>query len=116
MVLSPTAGEQANPMTYFATIATEGEDGQLTTRELVLTDEHWLAEKALLKARPHLFWPEVHEYLRHLHAMEIRQAMRRQDTERLAELAGWQARAEQTLRDMWAVKNDQQAGWMHADE
>ena len=116
MALSPSSRGKAHPMTYYASIATEGENGQLTTRELVLTDEHWLAEKALLKARPHLFWPEVHEYLRHLHAMEMRQAMRRQDTERLAELAGWQARAEQTLRDMWAVKNAHQTGWLHAEE
>lgn len=103
-------------MTYFATLTTESEDGTLSTRELVLTDEHWLAEKALLKARPHLFWPEVHEYLRQFHATEIRQAMRRKDPERLAELAKWKERAEQTLRDMWAVKNAHQAGWLHADE
>lgn len=103
-------------MTRFATIATETEDGTFTTRELILTDEHWLSEKALMKARPHLFWPEVHDYLRHFHAMEIRQAMRRRDRERLAELAGWKERAEQTLRDMWAVKNTDQPGWLHAHE
>lgn len=103
-------------MTYFATIETEDEDGTFATRELVLTDEHWLAERALIKARPYLFWPEVHEYLRHFHAREIRQAMRRRDRERLAELAEWKDRAEQTLRDMWAVKNAHQPGWLHADE
>ena len=105
-------------MTRYASIVTEHGDESITTRAIVLTDEHLLAEKALMKARPHLFWPEVREYLRHFHAMAIRQAMRRRDRDRdrLAELAEWQDRAEQTLRDMWAVKNHSQVGWMHADE
>lgn len=76
-------------------------------RDNVQVDEEMdLADQAIRQALPHLFHPEIMEYLRALHAREIRLAMRRQDRARLSEVAAWKEQAEECVALMLEMRAD----------